>query len=58
MKTDSLDRINQRIAENRERHKRDVEYVQAHHPELAAMLTEWTREFGKLDYRVSLIEKS
>jgi hypothetical protein len=53
----ALQRIEDRIARNRQRHREDVEYVQREHPELAQVLTEFTQAFwesGRLEYRVSL----
>jgi len=50
----TLDKINQRIAEQRQRHKQDVEIVRRDYPEVAEFLTEMTKEFGKCEYRVVL----
>ena len=38
----------------KEKHRQDVAYVQAHHQELAKVLTEFTKEFGRINYRVSI----
>lgn len=52
--SDAMTNIERRIDENRERHRQDVGYVQANHPEMAKWLAEMTREFGRRDYRVTL----
>ena len=45
--------IEARAKAGKEKHKADVRYVQKNYPELAAFLTEMTREFGRMDYRVT-----
>ncbi len=51
-----LDAINARTAANRDKHRQDVRYVQEHYPEVAEVLSEFVRAFGKgqVDYRVTL----
>lgn len=54
-KTQSLeDEVNAMRRRRKEKHRRDVEYIKANHPEIAEWLTEMTREFGKGEYRVTL----
>lgn len=43
-----------RTDDRREKHRRDVEYIKANHPEIAEWLTEMTKEFGRCEYRVTL----
>lgn len=52
----ALQRIEDRITRNRQRHREDVEHVQREYPELAQVLAEFTQAFGCLEYRVSLRE--
>jgi len=42
------------IPERKRRSQQDVQYLQAHHPELAEWLTDMTAEFGRCHYRVTL----
>ena len=46
--------LQERSKAAKEKHAADVRYVEERYPELAAFLTDMTREFGRIDYRAVL----
>ena len=50
-----LQTINERQATKRNKHRADVEYVKANHPDVAELLTEFAEAFGRggFEYRVT-----
>lgn len=53
-----LKETNEMYAYLRRQHKREVEHIQKYYPAVAQFLTEFTEEFGRCVYRVSLKEMS
>lgn len=50
----AMAKLKAREAASKTKHREDVAYVQAHHPELSTVLTDFTKEFGRLNYRITL----
>ena len=51
-----LQAINDRQTAKRDKHRVDVEYVKANHPDVAELLTEFAKAFGRdgFRYRVTI----